>query len=371
MSQRRPLRVAQVVRPATGGIRSHVRTLLGHLDLARFTCTVYGPGGLNLQLENAVHVPLDIRRRMHPIADLRAIGRLARLLRGNTDLVHAHGLRGALIGIPAAHLARVPAVFTAHNLAPRLSAPQRFILADLTRRAARVIAVSHAVAETLTGLGVQGSRVAVIPNGIDLAALERQQTAEPVRPRFDIAPQAPLIVAVGRLAREKGFDLLIDAMWQLTTGQAADVPDAVLMIVGSGPEEGPLRASASGLNVRFMGRVEQVMPLLQAADVVAIPSREEGQGIVALEAMAARRAIVAGRVGGLTETLEDGACGLLVAPNDVQELVRGLDRLLADAGLRQKLGQAGRARVEREYTAERMIERTSALYEAVCGDFRF
>jgi glycosyltransferase involved in cell wall biosynthesis len=260
----------------------------------------------------------------------------------------------------------VPAVFTAHNLAPRLSAVQRLILVSLSRRTARVIAVSQAVAGTLTAVGVPGARIAVIPNGIDLAALDRQVASEPIRQSLSIDPQAPLIVAVGRLAREKGFDLLLKAMGQLTLGQAADFPDAMLVIAGSGPEEAPLRSEAVG-NVWFAGRMEQVMPLLRAADVVAIPSRQEGQGIVALEAMAAGRAIVASRVGGLVETLEEGACGLLVLPDDAAELARGLARLLDDADLRARLGQAGRARVEREYTADLMIARTAALYQEVLG----
>jgi glycosyltransferase involved in cell wall biosynthesis len=108
-----------------------------------------------------------------------------------------------------------------------------------------------------------------------------------------------------------------------------------------------------------------VPALLAAADVVAAPSLSEGQGIVALEAMAARKPVVASRVGGLEETVKSGITGLLVKPGDPGELAFGLLSFLSDPQAAQRMGQAGRELVEREYTVEKMVERTVAVYERI------
>jgi glycosyltransferase involved in cell wall biosynthesis len=367
------IRVAQVVRPATGGIRGHVRALVTGLDQTRFACTLYGPSSLDLSPEVAPHVPVDIRAVTHPFADLRAILTLAMRLRGRADIVHAHGLRGAAIGVPAARLAGIPAIFTAHNLVPGVAGAsagrrlQRALMGRVARRAVRVAAVSRAVMETVVALGVDRERISVIPNGIDAAPFETGCNCAAVRAGFGAPLEAPLIVAVGRLAPEKGFDTLLRAFPATLDAHS----EAHLILAGEGPEQERLKALITAelphaaLHVHLAGQVTAVAPLLCAADVVAIPSREEGQGIVALEAMAAGRAIVATRVGGLTETVPDGECGLLVPPDSPASLAAALIALLADPERRARFGNAGRRRVVEEYTLDRMLSRIGALYTSV------
>jgi glycosyltransferase involved in cell wall biosynthesis len=354
------LRIAQVVRPAAGGIRSHVRALVGGLDPAQFSCTVYGPSALDLDARVAPHGLIDIRAGMNPAADMRAILKLAVRLRGTADLLHAHGLRGAAIGVPAARLAGIPAIFTAHNLVPVSGRLQRGLVREVVRRAGGIIAVSEAVAATLVAVGIARDRVTVIPNGIDMTAFEVSYDRGTVRAGYGVPPEVPLIVAVGRLAPEKGLDTLLGAFPIIL----ARLPDAHLIVAGDGPERERLRALAAENTERIhlIGQVIAVAPLLAAADVVAIPSRSEGQGIVALEAMAAGRAIVASRVGGLIETVRDGQTGLLVPPDATTPLADALSSLLIDCKLGVRFGNAGRARVVQEYTLDRMLHRIAMLY---------
>jgi glycosyltransferase involved in cell wall biosynthesis len=364
MSPSGPIRLALVVRPAAGGIRRHVSTLLAHLDREQFVPVLFAPPEFRLDIHGSdvSHVPLAIGARTEPWADWRAIRALANDLRGNFDIVHAHGLRGALIGVPAARRAGIESVFTAHNLVPGGGAT-RILLATVGRRAARILAVSQAVADTLRAAGASGAKTVVIPNGIDLAPFDNPLDLQAVRAEYRLPAEAPLVFAAGRHAREKGFDVLIAAVRELQSR----VPGVCLALAGSGPLETILRQQATAQNApaRFVGHLSSIAPPLRAADVFAVPSREEGQGIVALEAMAAGKPVVASRVGGLAETIVDGETGLLVPPEDVTALAGALAELLTDRRRCEAMGRAGRARVEREYSAARMIQRIEAVYRDV------
>lgn len=362
-SARQTLRVAEVVRPAAGGIRRHIATLLAGLDRKRFAPTLFAPADFALSEAEVARVPLAIAARTQPFADLRAIRQLAQLLCGNFDIVHAHGLRGALIGVLAAHRAGVPSLFTAHNLVPRSGLLQRSVLALIGRHASAVLAVSEAVAATLKEFGIPAEKITVIPNGVDLADFDAPVEAAQLRAQFGVPADVPLILAVGRFASEKGFDVLIDAFAQMQ----AQGSSARLMLVGSGPLEEELRRRAASAEDRivFAGQQANVAPFLHAADLVAIPSRQEGQGIVALEAMAARKPVVASRVGGLAETIVPEETGLLVPPEETTAWADALAGLLQDRAKREAMGAEGRQRVEKEYTAVQMVRRIEAVYERI------
>lgn len=355
-----------MVRPATGGMRRHVLTLLQELDRSRFSAALFAPNGFgDSHPADVSHFPLDIPTRTAPLADLRTARFLARQLRDNFDLVHGHGLRGAWIALLAAHRAGLPVVFTAHNLVPPLGFLSRQCLIALGRHAVRVLAVSRAVADSLVAAGIRREQIVVVPNGIVLEPFERQLDSAAVRAQYGIDTADPLVVAVGRFAPEKGFEVLLNAFSLLRTR----LPAARLALVGSGPLDKDLRAqatheagSASNASIHFTGFLDDPAPLLRCADVVAIPSRQEGQGIVALEAMAARRPVVASRIGGLTETIMDGETGLLVPPEDPSALAAALETLLIDPEQRHALGQSARHRVEQLFTAERMVRQIEAIY---------
>jgi glycosyltransferase involved in cell wall biosynthesis len=174
------------------------------------------------------------------------------------------------------------------------------------------------------------------------------------------------LLLLGALERRKGHAVLLAAGERL----AAEGVALRYVFCGDGSEHAALRAAAASLGDRvvFAGFQREVAACLEAADVVALPSLHEGLGVAALEAMAAGRPVVASRVGGLGEVVVDGVTGLLVPAGDATALARALARLARDAGLRVRLGRAGRERVLAGYTAARMADGTIACYgEAACA----
>ncbi len=358
------IRIALVVRPAAGGIRRHIATLLSSLDRDRYRFTLFAPADFaDFALEFAIpHVPLDIAPRTAFLRDSGAIRNLSQHLGEDFDLVHAHGVRGAWIGALSAAHEDLPCLFTAHNLVPRLGLLSRFGLNQAARRCGRIIAVSQAVAGSLRQNGVDAEKIVVIPNGVAVAPFDAPFDAALFRNRLNVPLDAPLIVAVGRLSREKGFDVLLRALPQVQ----AEIPSARLILVGDGPEANRLKSLTKGNpSVLFAGHTAEAAPFLRMGDVAAIPSRQEGQGIVALEAMAARRPVVASRVGGLVETVIANETGRFVPPDDPPALAAALVFLLRDNALRERFGAAGRLRVEENYTTQNMARQVAACYDSL------
>ncbi len=357
-----PVRVLQVVRPAQGGIRRHVLTLLDGLDPALISCAVAAPPAFVretlLHPQVAATIPLDIAARFSLARDFLAARRLARVVPKFADVVHAHGARAGWICALARRHRPFPLVFTAHNLvSPGLSA--RLGMPFIGFQAARVLAVSPAVAESLAACGLPRAKIQVVPNGIDLSHFSSVSAEARAQSRqsFGIPDTAFVVAAAARLSREKGLDTLLQA-----AGQRIGM---TFLIAGDGPlQSALLRQCAS--NARLLGLLPDILPLLAAADVFAVPSRREGQGIAALEAMAAGIPLVASRVGGLADMLRDGETALLVPPNDPDALAAALSRLRSDARLRQKLADGAAALVRERYGVSQMLASLTAVYEEMC-----
>jgi glycosyltransferase involved in cell wall biosynthesis len=248
--------------------------------------------------------------------------------------VHAHWLASMLVA-PAA---RRPIVLTLHgsgtagrfeDLQVLAKAPR--LAGALLRRARVVIGVSEQLTDAARHAGARDARW--IPNGVEIPA-EVGEEADP-----------PEVLYVGRLSAEKGIRTLVEATRSLN-----------LVVVGSGP----LRS----LVPDALGFVphEDVKRLLARAAVVVLPSHREGLPMVLLEAMAHGRAVVATPVGGIPSLVEDGVTGLLVPKGDPKTLRVAIERLLADPELRQRLGEAARARVRELSSWERVTEDTLDAY---------
>jgi glycosyltransferase involved in cell wall biosynthesis len=227
----------------------------------------------------------------------------------------------------------------------------------VSKQQARDTAISHLI---------RGELMHVVPNGVDA---ERFSPGDRDRMRAELGlPGGILLASVGRLNREKGFDVAIAAVARL----APDHPDVRLLVIGDGEYEEQLRALTARLGVEelvlFVGPqdVDGVARHLQAADVFVFPTiRDEAIGLVLLEAMACGVPVVASRIGGIPEAVEpegDLAAGLLIRPGSVAELESALRQLIADPQLRDDLGERARARVLDEYTIERMAARSADVY---------
>lgn len=358
------MRLALVTRPAAGGIRRHIHLLVQGIQQWGWEPLLYAPDdflweGAPLQRHGVPFGP-----EWNPAMPLRTVLHLTKQLRAHApDLVHAHGLRAALITAFAAKRAQCPFLFTLHNLLPPLSPPQRLLLKWAAHRAIHILAVSKAVALSAAANGLPTDAIEVVPNGIHPEPFLLLPSRNEARSLLHLPPEPPIVAAVGRLAPEKGFDILV-----ATAERLGDMPQPPLVaLAGEGPCKEALQRQIATLPphaapVRLMGPLAHIGPLLAAADLVAIPSRAEGQGLVAIEAMFARKTIVATAVGGLPETLGGGSCAVLVPPENPAAFAEAIRALLCDPAQREHFAEAAFQRAFTLYTAEKMLARHKALY---------
>jgi len=326
-------RVLLVLAVAAGGVGAHVRGLARALQERGAQVRVACPQATQDVFGFPGHVPVDIGSGARPLRDALAVRALRRI---PADLVHAHGLRA---GALAALAGRRPLVVTWHNARlPGGRGGHAQLERLVARRAAVTLAASADLAETARAAGGRDVRVgavaapALVPSGRDPGLGH------------------PLVLAVGRLAPQKGYDVLVEAL--------PAFPDAVVALAGDGPLEAELRARAPQL--RLLGRREDVADLYAAADVVVLPSVWEARSLTAQEALLAGRPLVASRVGGLPELVGDGA--VLVPPGDAAALGAAVRRLLDDPAEAARLAARGRAVAASWPTEQDAAEQVAAVY---------
>jgi 2-deoxystreptamine N-acetyl-D-glucosaminyltransferase/2-deoxystreptamine glucosyltransferase len=273
----------------------------------------------------------NLRRRPWLVAALPlflvAFVRAARRAARDADLVHAHWLASGAVALLTGRPAVVHVWGTDVELARRVPRIARALL----RRARLVVAPSTSLAEQARALGARD--VCVIPSGVDVPDV----VAPPDEP--------PSVLFAGRLSPEKGVLDLVAAA------------DGIPLVVAG---DGPLRVRVP----QALGFVphERLLELYERAAVVACPSYREGFGVVCAEAMAHGRPVVAGAVGGLLDLVADGETGILVPPGDVEAIRTALERLIADPGLRARMGNAARARVRERFSWEAVTDATLEAY---------
>ena len=359
------IRVLQLVATGTnGGAQEHVAALLDGLDARRFDVRVVSLSG-----GSSVARWRDRGALVEVIEDDddAAVNALAEHIEAwAIQILHAHMFRAEVVGARAA--ARVgsrglpkPWVLGHIHSSRVRSAADQALLRDLDPSIDRLIAVSRAIEAKLRAERPARPPVSLIPNGVDLERFGVTDVPSAAGARWRAAPR---VGCVARLEPEKGHDTLLRA-W----GQVLDyVPGARLWVVGEGSLLHSLQAELASLDlppesVVFTGRRDDIPALMASFDVVVLPSRREAQGLAVLEAMASARPIVASRVGGIVEMLEDGISGLLVPPDDAEALGRAIVRLLADRDLATRLGRGGRQVAQARYGVEEMLASISALYE--------
>jgi glycosyltransferase involved in cell wall biosynthesis len=332
------LSLLHVTQPVDGGVARCVADLVAdQVDRGWRVAVACPPRGPLLERVRAVgaeHIVWPARRDPGPRvpAETRAVSGVVQAWK--PDLVHLHSSKAGLAGRLALR-GRRPTLFQPH-------AWSFFAVGEPARTAARawerfgarwadaIVCVSEGERAAGERAGIRaGWRV--VPNGIDLEAFRPASQAERERAREEVGfGSGPVAVCLGRICRQKGQDLLIDA-WPDVVRR---VPDAELVLVGGGPEQESVRGGA-----RVVGEQDDVRSWLAAADVVVQPSRWEGLAYVVLEAMATGRSVVAADVPGMREAL--GETGTIVPPEDPVRLAEAVaDRLLDGAN-----GQAARERV--------------------------
>lgn len=346
----------------SGGAERHALQLMKGLRARGHEALYAGPmqGWLGQQLRAEGFGGIDLP--LSGLYDLPSVVRLALYARRvGADLIHGHLTRGAWYAGLAARLAGLPNVATAHSD----NAGKHFGRAD------RIIAVSQAVADFLVREGYPASRIRMVHHGIaDLAARLPAGAREATRRSLGLAADEPALLMAARIVPAKGHDTALQALARL-----GDQPWTLLMAGDHHGDLGPqTQALAQELGlagrVRFLGLREDVPALMAASDVLLAPSRREALSLTLLEASACGLPIVATRVGGIGEVVEEGASGFLVAPDDPPALAAAIAPLLADAALRARCGVRARQRFEAGFLEDAMFDKTVAVYHEACGGQR-
>jgi glycosyltransferase involved in cell wall biosynthesis len=298
---------------------------------------------------------------------LQALAELCR--RENVRIWHGHDYKSNLYGLLLARLVDVELATTVHGWVKHSEKTPLYFAIDrwCLRRYAAVVAVSRDLFEECARLGVPPERLTQIDNAIDTAEFRRARPAResPLRSSRPGGARSDRLVigAVGRLSPEKGFTFLIEAVERLV----ARGRDVELWIAGEGEDQAELAArmqrSPARDRLRLLGFQSDTIALFEAFDVFALASLREGLPNVVLEAMAMEVPLVATRCGGMEAFGRDGQDMLLVDKGSAEALERGLERMISDAGLRAQLASAARARIERDLSFTRRMQRMIAVYD--------
>lgn len=308
---------------------------------------------------------------------LRLLGgllRLFRLLRGSSKAIVAFTPHSNVLSMPLAWLAGVPVRVATHHGqiegASFLLARAQSMLVNSSLTSA-LVAVSSQVREMLVEReDILAERVVVIENGIESLEIDAFSSEEKksLRAELGMRGKATLLLTVGRLSVSKGHTVLLKAIAQI----APQIPNALFAFAGEGALRAQLQEEAARLGiaqrVRFLGVREDVPQLLLAADIFVQPSLWEGLSLAMLEALLSGTPVLATRVEGVVDVIEEGRTGLLVPPGDVDALAAAILRLAQDADLRKRLGRAGRAHAQTQYSVERMCQQYEALIQGLFGE---
>jgi glycosyltransferase involved in cell wall biosynthesis len=368
-----PIRLLFVLTsPVRGGVEEVVLALLRRLDPTEFRLAVAAPralldafgtdlAGVRVETEAVAAERLGQREEIRRLADV--------LVRFRPDVVNAHLFRATAIAAPLArwHGMRVVETYHGREGWRRGPAPLRFLPDRLIGGLLDgVIAVSEAARSFLIrAKRYRADKVVVVPNGRDLSVYAPGRARELVRKELGLDEAVPLVGVVGRLEMQKGHAHLLDAWPAVVRG----LPDARLLVVGEGSLRAELetRARAHGIrsSVIFAGFRADVPRLLDALDVLALPSLYEGMPLTAIEGAAMAKAVVATAVDGTPEVVLDGRTGRLVPPADPPALARALLDVLRDPAHARRLGAAARAWALERFDLDRQVEATARVYRSV------
>jgi glycosyltransferase involved in cell wall biosynthesis len=349
-----------------GGAERVVADLAMSIDRTLFNVTVgtLWPGG-DLAQEIAAHgTPVDSigsKRTKDP----RLVWSFMRVLaKRRIDIVHSHlPLAGLVARLAVRAHPTIADVYTEHNVPSTYDPAARALNCVSLRLPQEVVSVSAEVRRSWARLRCGRSRASpIVRNGIYVPSQARSEDVRRrVRALIGIPPQSPVVITVANLFARKGIGVLLNAF----AGIQLD-PQPRLVIVGDGPLRAQLESTSSDLGIRertsFLGTRGDVSDLLQAADVFALPSINEGLPIALLEAMAQGIPSVATRVGGIPEVIVSGENGLLVPVGDVVGLRARLSEVLSSPTLRHRLGDAGRERILEQFDVSVMTRAYQAIY---------
>ncbi len=373
--QNRRIKVLHVVEATAAGVGRHVSDLASTTNLDLFDLSIaWSPIRSDerfrqtieqLQVRGIQTYAIPMSRGIEPLVDFVALAKLVRLIaREQFDVVHTHSSKAGFLGRLAARMAKPSAITVYSPNAISISLNRAYWYPE--KAAAwltdALIAVSDSERKELSGYKLVPTKKLVrITAGIPLTE-EVQPLTSSFRDNLRIPTDAVVIGTVGRVSYQKDPDTFLAAAERILRAN----PEVYFVWIGPGEDLEKMREETikRGLadRVMFTGYRKDAQHLLQAADIFVLASRYESFGYVTCEAMALSKPVVASRVAGSSELVDDGVTGFLVPPGDALAFADALQQLLHNKAMRNRFGAAGRKRVEQHFSLKRMVEETQQLY---------
>ncbi len=356
-----------------GGTEQHLKMLVSGMDPSRFQVDVIQLGERVVQREGRLgvarlrHLPTGRLLSRHGLRRLRELSRFVRSRRHHCVLSFFES--SDILAVILLALGDVRCILSSRrDTGFRYSRKLRLAYRYFDRRFRRIIVPSEAVRESLVASGVSGERIALVPNGVDVARFTATDGGV-LRRELGVEKSRILLGTVARLSEEKDHPTLLRAVQALHRSGR----EVMLVVVGEGALRDGLVAECARLglrnHVRFLGARSDIPSILAGIDIFVLSSVTEGLSNAILEAMAAARPVVATRVGGNPELVEEGENGYLAPARDHMALAWSIEKLVDNARLRERMGLAGRRRVVARYSVERMVGCYESLIEQeVRGD---
>lgn len=321
------------------------------------------------ELGSQVHC-LGSSGRLGVVTSWRAVARLAK--DRDIDLIHAHLPLSGVAARAAGRMARLPVVYTEHNMQERYHSITRALNALTWPLLSQVIAVSSEVKDSIIRAGLSQVPIGVIHNGVPVSRLRQECRARKrIRSELGIPAEAPLVGQVAVFRVQKRLDLWIEAASVISKR----VPDAHFILVGDGPERRNVEACIARTKridprrFHLPGLQSEASQFLSAMDVLLISSDFEGLPLVLLEAMAMDTPVVSTDVGGISEALTHESNGILVPRGDIEKMATAVVRVLSNPAKAEQYASNARQTVEEAFSAERMLSRVEDIYSKVLRRF--
>lgn len=357
------------------GSENHLFTLLSEIDPQRFhielcilaeACHVEGLQEFTKTLEQfGVAVTVVVMPKYGSIQALRTLKKY--IIAKQIDIVHTHLIHADFYGTLAAKLAGVSTIISSRHNDDKFRYNRILIWLNrvLARWQSKIIVISDWVGEFLqTVEGIDAEKIVRIHYGLQPETIIAHADPGYARQHYHIPADAPVIGTIGRLSEQKGHRYLLQAIHQVKQ----QVPDLRMIMIGDGELRQELTTLAQQLHLEetviFSGAQERntALRLLSGCDFFVFPSLWEGFGLVLLEAMALKKAIVASQVSAIPESVVHGETGFLVPPKDPGQLAEAILKLLQNPALRHRMGEAGYTRLHTCFSVANMVAETENLY---------
>lgn len=337
-----------------------------------FACAPGGPLADEAVMQGIKFHPIrHFVQRVSPYNDIAALGELVSLMRKNKyDIVHSHNSKAGFIGRLAAKITRVPViVHTIHGFAfhDQEKPPRRALFILLEKFAApmadKLIVISNPLREWGLSLGIgKPEQYITIYSGIELDKFRTNIDVIKKKAEFGIGPGDKVVGVVSKLWEGKGHKCILQAAGEVVK----KVHNVKFLFVGEGYLKDELENLADELGLKdkviFTGFRTDIPEITACFDIALLVSLFEGLGRVLLEAMAMGKAVIASRVGGIIDVVDDGKTGILIPPGDKEALAQAMVRLLSDSDLAARMGKAGKEKIDARFSAKTMVKEIEKVY---------